>query len=114
MNLRVCVTRVSLSLFSYMEMFCLQFCVYPCDDPFTQAIANGFPPNRTTPVPNPNAPIFSKANVELAKRGAPNHAGDDLLNPPYAINNTAGVLSDLTVYVGLSLLIYDIRFMDGC
>ena len=91
---------------------CRQFCVYPCDDPYAQAIANGFPPNRTTPVPNPNAPIFSNANVELARRGAPSHAGDNLLNPPYAINNTAGVLSDLTVYVGLSLLTYDMRLVD--
>lgn len=32
-----------------------------------------------------------------------NHVGGDLLNPPYSINNAAGVLSNRTVYVGLSL-----------
>jgi alpha-glucosidase len=89
-----------------------QFCVYPCDDPSAQAIENGFPPNRTSPAPNPNATIFSNANVKLAKRGAPSHAGDDLLNPPYAIDNAQGVLSDRTAYVGLSLLIYDTRLMN--
>ncbi|KAF8496804.1 alpha-glucosidase [Russula emetica] len=52
----------------------------------SSAIENGFPPNRTSPAPNPNATIFSNANVKLAKRGAPSHAGDDLLNPPYAID----------------------------
>ncbi|KAI0274382.1 alpha-glucosidase [Russula aff. rugulosa BPL654] len=63
------------------------FCVYPCDDPWTQAIENGVPPNRTSPAPNPNATIFSNANVKLAKRSAPSHAGDDLLNPPYTIDS---------------------------
>ncbi|KAF8496801.1 alpha-glucosidase [Russula emetica] len=88
----------SLSLFSYMGCFLGQFCVYPCDDPSTQAIENGFPPNRTSPAPNPNAIIFSNVNVKLAKRGAPSHAGDDLLNPPYAIDNAQGVLSNLTAF----------------
>jgi alpha-glucosidase len=89
-----------------------QFCVYPCDNPSAQAVENGFPPNRTSPAPNPNAAIFSNANVKFAKRGAPSHAGDDLLNPPYAINNAQGVLSNRTVYVGLSLLTYDTRLMN--
>jgi alpha-glucosidase len=86
-----------------------QFCVYPCDDPSTQAIENGLPPNRTSPAPNPNATIFSNANVKLAKRDAP---GDDLLDPPYAIDNAQGVLSNRTAYVGLSLLTYDTRLMN--
>jgi len=76
-----------------------QFCVYPCDDPFAQAVANNVPPPRTAPAPNPTAPIFDKH----AKRSTPNDSGDDLLNPPYAINNTAGPLSSRTAYVGLSL-----------
>ncbi len=106
MNLRVYVARnlESLSLFSSWGCFLGQFCVYPCDDPSAQAIENGFPPNRTSPAPNPNATIFSDANVKLAKRGVPSHAGDDLLNPPYAIDNAQGVLSNRTAYVGLSLL----------
>jgi len=58
-------------------------------------------------VPSPNATIFSNANVKLAKRGTPNHAGDDLLDPPYVIDNAQGVLSNRTAYVGLSLLTYD-------
>jgi alpha-glucosidase len=84
-----------------------QFCIYPCDDPSAQAIENGFPPNRTSPAPNPNATIFGNANDKLAKRGAPSHTGDDLLNPPYTIDNAQGVLSNRTAYVGLSLLTYD-------
>lgn len=94
-----------------MGCFLGQFCVYPCDDPSAQAIENGYPPNRTSPAPNPNATIFSNANVKLAKRSAPNHAGDDLLNPLYAIDNAQGVLSNRTAYVGPSLLTYDTRFM---
>ena len=48
----------------------------------------------------------------LAKRGAPSDAGDDLLNPPYAIDSAQGVLSNRTAYVGLSLLTYDSRLMN--
>ena len=77
--------------------------MYPCDDPFAQAVANSVPPPRTAPAPNPTAPIFDNERAKHAKRGAPNYAGDDLLNPPYAINNTAGPLSSRTAYVGLSL-----------
>jgi len=91
-------------LISGMIFFVGQFCVYPCDDPFAQAVANDVPPPRTAPAPNPNTPIFANERAEHAKRGAPNHSGDDLLNPPYVINNTAGPLSSRTAYVGLSLL----------
>jgi hypothetical protein len=84
-----------------------QFCVYPCDDPSAQAIENGFPPNRTSPAPNPNATIFSNASIKLSKRDAPSHEGNDLMNPPYAIDNAQGVLSDRTAYVCLSLLTCD-------
>jgi hypothetical protein len=87
-----------------MVFFVGQFCVYPCDDPFAQAVENNVPPPRTAPAPNPDTPIFANERAEHAKRGAPNHSGDDLLSPPYAINNTAGPLSSRTAYVGLSLL----------
>ena len=93
-------------------LFLVQFCVYPCDDPSAQAVENGFPPNRTSPAPNPNATIFSNANVELAKRDASSQSEDDLLNPPYAIDNAQGVLSNRTAYVGPSLLTYDTRLMN--
>ncbi|KAI0255275.1 alpha-glucosidase [Lactifluus subvellereus] len=72
------------------------FCVYPCDDPFAQAAAQGFPPPRDSPPPNSNAPIFSNAGLAHAKREAPSHTGEDLLNPPYAIDNAQGVLSSRT------------------
>jgi hypothetical protein len=92
------------SRLSYRDGFFVgQFCVYPCDDPFAQAVANDVPPPRTAQAPNPDTPIFADERAEHAKRGAPNHSGDDLLNPPYAINNTAGPLSSRTAYVGLSL-----------
>ena len=81
-----------------------QFCIYPCDDPFAQAAAQGFPPPRDSPPPNPNATIFSNAGLAHAKRAAPSDAGEDLLNPPYAIDNAQGVLSSRTAYVGLPLL----------
>jgi len=91
------------------KCFLGQFCAYPCDDPSARAIEKGLPPNRTSPAPNPNATIFSNANDGLAKRAAVCHVGDDLLNPPYAIDNAQSVLSDRTAYVGLSLLTCDTR-----
>lgn len=109
MNPRVYVARSSLSSLSHSwGCFCFigQFCAYPCDDPSAQAIEHGVPPNRTSSVPNPDTPIFSNAN---AKRDAPSHEGEDLLDPPYAIDNAAGVLSGRTAYVGLSLLTCDMK-----
>jgi hypothetical protein len=73
-----------------------QFCVYPCDDPAAQAVLNGVPPNRTESPPDPNAPILGSGN---ARRGT----GDNLLTPPYAINNTAGPLSSRTAYVSITI-----------
>ncbi|KAG5640772.1 hypothetical protein DXG03_007241 [Asterophora parasitica] len=66
------------------------FCDYPCANPFQQAIDQRLPPPRTSPPPNPNAPIFVKSNT-IVKR-------DDLLNPPYAINNAAGPISAKTAF----------------
>lgn len=82
-----------------------QFCSDPCNNASAQAIADGYPPNRTSPVPNPNSTILGSSKLE--KRGALSHVGEDLLNPPYAINNTAKTLSDRTLSVGLSLPTYD-------
>ena len=52
--------------------------------------------------------IFAKKKpVAHAKRAPPSHAGEDLLHPPYAIDNAAGSLSDRTASVSpfLSLII---------
>ncbi|KAJ3503381.1 hypothetical protein NLJ89_g8460 [Agrocybe chaxingu] len=72
------------------------FCNLPCDNPFEQAIEQNMPPPRTTLPPDPNAPIFvnatSSSSSELKKR-------EDLLNPPYAINNAAGPISSRTAFV---------------
>ncbi|KAK0227678.1 alpha-glucosidase [Armillaria fumosa] len=69
------------------------FCNLPCTDPYEQAQQQALPPPRTSLPPNHNAPIFgvSTPKRELAKR-------DDLLNPPYAINNAAGELSSKTAW----------------
>jgi alpha-glucosidase len=98
-------SRFPLSLFPVFSARLVgQFCVYPCDDPLAQAIADKLPPSRNTPPPASNAPILGEATVKPAKREASSHAGEDLLNPPYAINNTAGELSSRTVYVGPSFI----------
>lgn len=97
-----------------------QFCIDPCTDPFQQAIEGGYPPNRTTPPPDPNASIFGEpppADVNpnsSLNAGASTlqsrmisdhawtrrqHAGDDVMNPPYGINNALPQLSDRTAYV---------------
>ncbi|KAG7453201.1 glycoside hydrolase family 31 protein [Guyanagaster necrorhizus] len=71
------------------------FCVLPCEDPYQQAQEQALPPPRTSLPPDHNAPIFgnstSASKRELAKR-------DDLLDPPYAINNAAGELSSKTAW----------------
>ncbi|KAF9447127.1 glycoside hydrolase family 31 protein [Macrolepiota fuliginosa MF-IS2] len=68
------------------------FCNLPCDDPFTQAIEQNLPPPRSNPPPDPNAPIFG--NISQSRLGI----RDDILNPPYAINNAAGPLSSKTAF----------------
>ena len=72
----------------------IQFCTYPCDDPFQQARDQDYPPARDYPPPDPNTPIFQNSTTRKRQ-----HAGDDLLNPPYAIQNGFPYLSDRTVYV---------------
>ena len=49
------------------------------------------PPARNSPKPDPNAPIFTSNTARLVKQ--------DLLNPPYAINNAFGPLSSKTAFV---------------
>jgi alpha-glucosidase len=82
------------------------FCNYPCNDPAAQAIAQGLPPNRTTPAPPPNAPIILSKRTE-------NETGLDLLNPPYSIHVATNGLSDRSSYTNIihanGLTEYDTR-----
>lgn len=94
------------------------FCPYPCD-PDATAASGGFPPGRSTPPPDPNAPIFADVKrsalplpeaaytdveiiereiVALDARAPPINASLNYLEPPYAINNAAGALSASAVY----------------
>ena len=98
----------------------LQFCVFPCDDPFKQATEQNLPPPRSAPPPNPNTPIFlnstgpskrddtlNPSNLRLKRgpygfsvnSGSQLSKRDNILIPPYAINNAAGPLSSRTAYV---------------
>lgn len=82
----------------------LQFCEYPCTDPFQQAIDQQLPPNRTSPPPDKSIPPFT-TNQTHTKRtdqfAAIDHSRDNLFVPPYAIENHAGGgnLSDRTAWV---------------
>lgn len=114
------------------------FCPYPCDDPEAYAAANGFPPKRSTPAPDPNAPIFSGAAKRealpdpavldaaailqsvtpvLEARAPAANASLDYQNPPYKINNAAGALSASTIYTTAvhsnGLLEYDTHNLFG-
>ncbi|GLB35686.1 putative glycosyl hydrolase 31 family protein [Lyophyllum shimeji] len=87
------------------------FCNLPCTDPFQQAKDQGLPPKRTDPIPDPNAPIFvNSSSVRLVKR-------DDFLNPPYAINNAAGLISSHTAFTNSKhangLIEYDTHNLYG-
>ncbi|KAJ3982734.1 glycoside hydrolase family 31 protein [Lentinula detonsa] len=90
------------------------FCVLPCTDPFQQAQEMDLPPPRTAPAPDPDTPIFgnwsSNSSSPLTKR-------DDLLNPPYTIQNAAGNLSALTAWTNAThangLVEYDTHNLYG-
>lgn len=83
------------------------FCTYPCNDPAAQSIAQGLPPNRTTPPPPLSAPF------SLSKRAALANNSVDLLNPPYSIDVATNGLSDRSSYTDIvhanGLLEYDAR-----
>ncbi|KAJ3553318.1 hypothetical protein NM688_g3681 [Phlebia brevispora] len=98
------------------------FCNYPCTDPFEQAREQDLPPARDTPPPDPNAPIFGEASPSqrsLGLRKRVDHAGDNLQDPPYHIQNDAGsgALSDRTAYVDAKssngLVMYDTHNLYG-
>ncbi|KAI0683191.1 alpha-glucosidase [Cytidiella melzeri] len=80
------------------------FCVYPCTDPFEQAVEQDLPPARITPPPDDSIPPFNTTSLTVQKRAptfAFDHSSDNLLVPPYAIENQAGGgnLSDRTAWV---------------
>ncbi|RDB19429.1 putative alpha/beta-glucosidase agdC [Hypsizygus marmoreus] len=85
------------------------FCNLPCTDPFQQAIEQALPPPRSNPPPDPNAPIFNNRSL-VVKR-------DNVLNPPYMINNAAGELSSKTAWTDSKhangLLEYDTHNLYG-
>ena len=89
------LSSISLYLLIYNLVTDPQFCVFPCDDPFQQAIVQELPPSRFNSPPDPNTPIFVNSSNHKSKR-------DDILNPPYAINNAAGALSNRTAMVRVS------------
>ncbi|KAJ4463880.1 glycosyl hydrolases family 31-domain-containing protein, partial [Lentinula edodes] len=72
------------------------------------------PPPRTAPPPDPDTPIFGKSSSitssSLGKR-------EDLLNPPYAIQDAAGNLSALTAWTNAThangLVEYDTHNLYG-
>ncbi|THU91887.1 alpha-glucosidase [Dendrothele bispora CBS 962.96] len=91
------------------------FCFQPCTDIFDQAVQQALPPPRTAPVPDPNTPIFVNSSA-VTKRAEP---GDNLLNPPYEINNAADgrVLSAKTAWTNSThangLVEYDTHNLYG-
>ena len=98
------------------------FCNYPCTDPFAQAKQQNLPPPRTSPPPDPNAPIFGEAPPSKQKRAstpAPDHSKENVQSPPYAIANHAGsgALSDRTAYTDAlhanGLIEYDTHNLYG-
>ncbi|KAH9939453.1 alpha-glucosidase [Amylocystis lapponica] len=72
-------------------------------DPFGQAAAQGLPPRRTTIPPDIDTPIFvnSTSGSSAVVRKRDGQSGLDVLNPPYAIANAAGDLSNRTSYTNV-------------
>jgi hypothetical protein len=90
MNLQAYVTELfapNASHSTVWHFYFGQLCIDPCDDSFAQAVAQNLPPPRTSPPPSPNAVIFAATH---AKRAPPSYASENLLHPPYAIDNAAG------------------------
>ncbi|KAI0046949.1 glycoside hydrolase family 31 protein [Auriscalpium vulgare] len=91
------------------------FCDYPCDDPFAQAVQQALPPPRTSSPPDPTAQILGQNTTTVLKKRV--QPGDDVLNPPYQIDNAAGVLSDRTAYTNAKhangLVEYDTHNLYG-
>ncbi|PWY89999.1 alpha/beta-glucosidase agdC [Aspergillus heteromorphus CBS 117.55] len=87
------------------------FCPYPCTDPAAYAVSDDLPPTpppvrSSAPRPLPGFPAdfqpSSKSKRAQGAKGAKVGLPDrDLLNPPYTIQNAAGVLSMSTIQTDL-------------
>ncbi|KAI9370990.1 glycosyl hydrolases family 31-domain-containing protein [Aspergillus egyptiacus] len=83
------------------------FCVFPCTDPERYAVENNLPPEPpavrpSNPRPLPGfpasfQPASSKRSSKRARGDKVGLPGRNLLNPPYSIQNAAGVLSMNTI-----------------
>ncbi|KIJ63376.1 glycoside hydrolase family 31 protein [Hydnomerulius pinastri MD-312] len=93
------------------------FCVYPCLDPFEQAIQQGLPPNRSSSAPPPNYPIFPGWTDPSMRKRSIDEKGFDYDNPPYAIENFVGPLGASTANVTSvhqnGLVMYDTHNLYG-
>ena len=105
------------------------FCNFPCSDPAAYAEENNFPPERlppraSNPRPLPGFPVDFQPNTTVGRvkrqeqtgsmMGLPGRA---LLDPPYAIKNGAGSLSNKTVHTDVvhqnGLVEYDTHNLYG-
>ncbi|KAB8356560.1 hypothetical protein FH972_024142 [Carpinus fangiana] len=102
------------------------FCTYPCSDPAAFAISSGNPPAPPEVRPESVRPISGfpgdfqppglqrRAVQDGAMMGLPDR---ELLDPPYHINNAAGIISNLTSNTNLvhsnGLVMYDTHDMYG-
>ncbi|KAH9477307.1 putative alpha/beta-glucosidase agdC [Psilocybe cubensis] len=68
------------------------FCIAPCADPYAQSIEQKLPPPRPRLPPNADTPLFTNTSAEVAQLSK----RDDIINPPYAIDNAIGSLSNKT------------------
>ncbi|KIJ92581.1 glycoside hydrolase family 31 protein [Laccaria amethystina LaAM-08-1] len=71
------------------------FCSLPCDDTFQQAIQQNLPPPRANPPPAHDTPFFGDQKITAQNQ----RRDEDILNPPYAIDNAAGPLSSKTSWI---------------
>ena len=98
------------------------FCVWPCTNATAFAVENGFPPAppplRTTWEPLPGFPKDfqppARRQAQGLMKGLP---GRDYINPPYAIANAGGSLSNHTIFTDLvhsnGLVEYDTHNLFG-
>ena len=105
------------------------FCNFPCTDPAGYAEENNFPPERLparsgNPRPLPGFPIDFQPNATARRIKRQEQSGSmtglsgrDLLDPPYAIRNGAGSLSNKTIHTDVihqnGLVEYDVHNLYG-
>lgn len=105
------------------------FCNFPCTDPAGYAEENNFPPERlparsSNPRPLPGFPLDFQPNATARRTKRQEQLGSmtglpgrDLLDPPYAIRNGAGSLSNKTIHTDVihqnGLVEYDVHNLYG-